>query len=170
VHWTEIVFGTLLVVLLLGLAGYYGWRQISSLRALRASSESPAEEQRYLRRRAWRRLVGCGFMVIVAVLLGGLLLFLEAPGQQLADLSEPWTSRGENPDLTPEQRQFRTLYTCWIIGLLLAVLAMLVMAAWDMLATRRFGLTQFRRIQADRRAMIERQAARMRQQRNGHQG
>jgi hypothetical protein len=167
-HWTEIVFGTLLVVLLLALACYYGWRQVQSLRTLRATQESLPDEYRYLRRRAWRRLIGCVFMVVVAVMLGGLLLF-EERGQELADISAPWTESGEDAPLSPEQRQFRTLYTCWIIGLLLSLLGMLTMAALDMLATRRFSLTQQRRIQADRRAMIERQVARLRQQGNGRQ-
>jgi hypothetical protein len=169
VHWTEILFGTLLVVLLLILAGFYGWRQVHSLRHLPDSQESAPEERRYLVRRAWRRLFGCGLMVLLAVMLGALMLFMEDKASELAQLGEAARARGETPRLDAEQRQFIILHGWWIIGMLVALLAILTTAAVDMLATRRFTLTQFRRIQADRRAMIERTVARMRQERNGHQ-
>jgi hypothetical protein len=44
----------------------------------------------------------------------------------------------------------------------------LVLAGIDVWATRRYAITQFRKIQTDRRAMIERQVIKMRQERNGH--
>ncbi len=166
--WTETLFGALLIVLLLALAGYYGWRQVQTLRLLRTPEEAPPDEFRYLVKRAKRRLVGSGLMIVVAVMLGGLMIFLEGPAQELAKFSEPATSRGEEPALSPEQHQFRLLYGFWIIGLLMSLLAMLSMAALDLMATRRFSLTQRRRIQEDRRAMIERQVARLRHERNGH--
>jgi hypothetical protein len=169
VHWTEILLGGLLVIALLALAGYYAWRQVQSLRHLRDAEESSPEEHRYLRRRAWRRLFGCGLMLLMAVLLGGLMLFLEERANELANVSAAARERGEEPLLGDEDRQFRILYGWWIVGLLLALLAILSTAAVDMLATRRFSLGQLRRIQADRRAMIERTVARMRQERNGHQ-
>jgi hypothetical protein len=168
VHWTQILFGSLLVVLLLGLAGYYAWRQVQSLRGLRDEQESPPEEQRYLRRRAWRRLFGCTLMIVLAILLGGMMLFLEEKAKELADIGAAARDQGEEPQFTEEQRQFRVLYALWNIGLLLVLLTILVTAAVDLLATRRYGLGQLRRIQADRRAMIERQVARMRQERNGY--
>ena len=168
-RWTQIVFGILLVALLLGLAGYYAWRQVQTLRTLAEPEESTEDEQRYLRRRAWRRLVGSLFMVVLAVLLGGMMLFLEERASELAELSAAARARGEEPQLDADQRQFRLLYGYWNIALLCSMLAMLTMAFFDALATRRYGLGQLRRIQADRRAMIERQVARMRQERNGYQ-
>jgi hypothetical protein len=53
------------------------------------------------------------------------------------------------------------------VALLVVLLAVVVLAALDLLAIRRWGLRQFRKLQADRRAMIERQASRLRQGRNG---
>jgi len=169
VHWTQVLFGTLLVVLLLGLAGYYAWRQVQSLRGLGAPEESPPEEARYLRRRAWRRLFGCGLMVVLAAMLGGMMLFLEEGAKELADFGAAARERGEEPQFTDDQRRFRVLYAAWNISLLLTLLAILATAAVDLLATRRFSLGQLHRIQADRRAMIERQVARMRHGRNGYQ-
>lgn len=168
-RWTQILFGASLIAILLALAGFYGWRQVHALRQLRDPAESGVEERRYLVRRAWRRLFGCGLMILLAAMLGILMLFLEDKAGELASLSQAARERGEVPHLDAEQRQFSLLYGWWIIGMLVALLAILATAAVDMLATRSFTLGQFRRIQADRRAMIERTVARMRQERNGHQ-
>jgi hypothetical protein len=168
-HWKEIVFGTLLVIVLLALAGYYAWRQVRTLRGLRTAEEMGLEERHYLWRQARRRLFGSALMVLLAVMLGGLLIFLEGPLEDLSNDLVAARVEGKRPDdLTPEQRSLRTLYTLWNIGLLLTLLAVLATAGVDFLATRRFSMKQLRRIQSDRRAMIERQVARLRQERNGH--
>jgi hypothetical protein len=167
-HWSQVLFGTLLVVVLLGLAGYYAWRQMQTSRAMRAAEETGPEERVYLRRQVWRRIFGCVLMVILAVMLSGQLLFLEGPMQDLSDHINAAQQRGEEPELTLDERNLRKFYTVWNIGLLLTLLVFLATAGVDYLSTRRFGRRQLRRIQADRRAMIERQAARLRQERNGH--
>ena len=167
-HWKEIAFGTLLVIVLLALAGYYAWRQVRTLRGLRIAEETAPEERLYLLRQARRRLFGSALMVLLAVMLGGMLIFLEGPLEDLSNYVAAARAQGVEPDLSPEQRSLRTLYTLWNIGLLLTLLAVLATAGVDFLATRRFGRRQLRRIQSDRRAMIERQVARLRQERNGH--
>jgi hypothetical protein len=167
-HWTQILYGALLVVVLLALAGYYAWRQVQTVRGLRVAEEMGLEERLYLHRQVRRRIFGCILMVVLAVLLSGLLLFLEGPMSELSDYISAARERGEEPELSPEQRSLRKLYTLWNIGLLLTLLVFLATAGVDYLSTRRFGRRQLRRIQVDRRAMIERQAARLRQERNGH--
>jgi hypothetical protein len=47
-------------------------------------------------------------------------------------------------------------------------LAIIILAALDFFAIRRFGQRQYRKIQAERRAMIEGELTRLRSQRNGH--
>ena len=54
------------------------------------------------------------------------------------------------------------------LGAFLVLMAILYLAAADLWAIRQYSLRHHRKIQADRRAMIEDQAARMRRQRNGH--
>jgi hypothetical protein len=53
-------------------------------------------------------------------------------------------------------------------AVLLLVLAIVFLAAFDFWAIARFGLRHHRQIQADRRTMLENHAARHRSQRNGH--
>jgi hypothetical protein len=157
-----------LIVVLLALSVHYARRQVQTLRGLRVTEEMEPEERLYLRRQARRRIFGCVLTVLLAIFLAGLLIFLEGPLKELADDMDAAKNNGEDLNLSPDQRSLRKLYAIWNIGLLLTLLAVLAVAGVDYLATRRFGRRQMRRIQADRRAMIERQVARLRQEKNGH--
>src|SRR5206468_3992140 len=117
-----------------------------------------------------RRLAGSVLMAVFAGLLAGSLTFLEDPAGRLAEEGEAAREHGQQPVLDPEQKQFIHFYGGYWIVMLLVLLALVALAAFDLLATRRFGLRQYRKIQTDRRAMIERQAARLRQERNGPGG
>src|SRR5204863_5194109 len=73
-----------IVVVLLVLAGYYGWRQVQALRRLRSAGDLPQEERTYIRHQAWRRLFCCGLMVLLAgMLIGSSVLGLETRASQL---------------------------------------------------------------------------------------
>jgi Tfp pilus assembly protein PilV len=161
--WSEVLIGVVLAVGLLALALYYARRQLASLRKLRQEDALPDEERRYERRKAWRRLVSCGLMVIVAGLLFG-LQFYAAPAQEMANER----AGVDVQDLTPQQKFFIRAYTGAWIALLLVLMVILALAAIDLWATRRYGLRQYRKLSEDRRAMIQRQVNRMRQERNGH--
>jgi uncharacterized iron-regulated membrane protein len=167
VGWSQILFGALLVALLLGVAGFYAWRQVVLLRRLRGREGVPTEEDEFLRRQAWRRLINSGLMLVMAGLLAGLLVCFEGRAQELAEERDAFAV-GEAPRFTPEQEHFVHVYTGLWIALLLVLLAVLGMAAADLWATRGYARRQFRKLQADRRAMIERQVARLRTERNGH--
>ena len=53
---TQILFTSLLILVLVGLAAYYAWRQVQALRGLRHAENLPPEDRRYVRNQAWRRL------------------------------------------------------------------------------------------------------------------
>ena len=163
---SEVVIGVLLAVLLLTLALTFGARQVASLRRLRQADGLPEEEHRYERRKAWRRLVSCGLMLIMAGLLGG-LQFYASPAQEMAD-ERVRLEADEAPTWTAQEKFFvRAYFGSWI-AVLVVLLVLLALAGVDLWATRRYGLRQYRKIAEDRRAMIQRQVNRMRQQRNGH--
>src|SRR5947209_628003 len=67
----EFAFVALLVVVLVGMAVYFGRQQLQTLRGLRAEAAAPEEDRRYLRRQAGRRLVCCALMVVLAAMLVG---------------------------------------------------------------------------------------------------
>jgi UDP-N-acetylmuramyl pentapeptide phosphotransferase/UDP-N-acetylglucosamine-1-phosphate transferase len=164
---SELVFGSVVVVVLLGLAVFYGWRQVGTLRSLKAPDDRPEEERRFLRRQAWRRLVGSTLMMIFAGLLLGSVGF-NASLRRFVDRNEEALQNDEERVLDPEEREFASTYGIYWIICLLVVLAMLVTAALDVFAIRGFGRRQISQIPSDRRAMIEREVARMRRDRNGH--
>jgi len=163
------VFVSLIIVVLLGLAGYYAWQQVQTLRLLRLQENLPPEDRSYMRNQAWRRLACCALMVLLAILLiGTFVLGLEAQAERLGAQVAEDRAHGQEMKLNAEQKRFVNLYTyCWIT-ILLVLLSLLGLAASDLWAIHRFGLRHHRQIQADRRAMLERQVARMRTERNGH--
>jgi di/tricarboxylate transporter len=166
VGWPQTVFGALLVAALLFVSLFYAWRQFRALRALRASPP-PDEEARYEHAKARRRLANSVLMLVLAGLLASGLVYFEAPAQRLADQRD---AEPEGKPLSPQDRPFARAYGWYWIAVLLVLLAVVVLAAIDLFSTRRYGLRQYRKLQADRRAMVEHQVARLRQQRNGHEG
>lgn len=166
--WPQIIFGAVLVLVLLCTSILYIVRQIAALRRLRAIEEMPLEERAYLHSRARRRIITSLLLFVLGVMLAGALVYLEAPAQRLADVQEAREQQGDTTPLDPEQKFFARLYgTFWIL-FLLVLMAVIFLAALDFWATRRYGLHQHRKIVADRRAMIEREVSRLRQERNGH--
>jgi hypothetical protein len=166
----EHLWATLIVLILLGLAGFYGRRQWQTLRSLRGETELAPEDRGYLYAQSWRRLIGCTLMVAFAGMLAGWYLFgLNEQAEQLRQQGQEVTLRADAPhDFDPEQRHtFNIFSTYWIIAVLL-LLAIVGIAFADLLAIRRFGLRHLRRLQSDRRQALEREVALYRNQRNGH--
>jgi ABC-type Fe3+ transport system permease subunit len=161
VVWSEIIVGSLIVLLLLGLSFHFGRLQLVALRKLRQSPDLPVEEQRYERSKAHRRLVSCALTLLLAFLMA-VLLFFTHPSQRWAELADL------NREYTEEQKVLLRIWGWTLVAALLVLLLVLALAAIDLLSTRRYGLKQYRKLQADRRAMIERQANRIRRERNGH--
>jgi heme/copper-type cytochrome/quinol oxidase subunit 2 len=123
------------------------------LRRLRGPHGLSDEEAQWRRGQAWRRLFGSALMLVLAGLLAWAVLVVGERAQNLPD--------------TPEAHHFLQLYTIvWIVFLLL-LLALVILASVDIWFTRRFSLRQQRKILADRRAMLEREVARLRERRNG---
>jgi hypothetical protein len=167
VEISELIFGGLIVVILLGVAGYYGWRQVQTLRGLHVAGDRSAEERRFSHRSAWRRLATCVLMVVFAGLLVGSTA-LEPSVRRLAEHNAEAIKNNEEALRDPEDRRSAKIYAVYWIVTLLVFLAILVLAALDLLAIRRYGHSQLLQIQTDRRAMIEQEVARLRRDRNGH--
>ena len=152
--WSEIVYGSLLVAVLLLLSSYFGWRQWLVLRRLRATP-LPGEEAQYERRMAYRRLVSCGLTLSLGLLLAGAL-----------SLYDPAFMKIHADELEPDQRQMLRVWGGSWVAILLLLLVVVGIAALDLWSTRRHALQQFRKLQADRRAMIQRQSTRLREERD----
>jgi hypothetical protein len=161
VDYVELIFAGLLVVLLLGLGGYFGWRQLRMLGVLKKDNPYSPAERLYLRRQVRRRLIGSGLLIAFAVLLVGFyFLGIGSPESNGAE-------KGDGPNA--EQARRLWLFTSyWVVALLL-FLAIICVALIDLLATRRFTLRQLQQLHDQQEALFQEQAARLRSQRNGPQ-
>jgi hypothetical protein len=160
VDWSQIVFGSVLVAVLLLLSGTYGRRQLVALRRLRDET-LPAEEARHERAKAIRRLVSCALLLVLGLLLAGVLLWPEPAMQSIIDEYKGVAA----PEYTPEQKQMIRVWGGTWIAILVLLLIVVALAAADLWSTRGHALRQFRKLQADRRAMIQRQSGRLREER-----
>jgi hypothetical protein len=159
VNPNELGVTLLLAAVLLGLAGYFGRQQLRMLRGLASPHVLGADDRRFLRAQAYRRLLCSALMVIFAgMLIGWVFLEKEMRGT-------PPVEPGAVP--TEEQKEVLRVSLSYWIAAVLVLMVLLALAATDFWATARFGLSQHRKLQADHRAMLEEQANRRRQERNG---
>jgi hypothetical protein len=164
VNPAELIFMVILVAILLGVAGYFGWRQLLALRGMTRPDELGSGDRRYLRAQAYRRLLCSFLMVVLAGMLVCWLFFLDGRYRELFPPKESPEAAQVDP---VEQEDFRRLFTVYWMVALLVILAMMALAIIDFVAIARYGLSQHRRLQADRRAVLEEHASHRRRDRNG---
>src|SRR5438477_13150141 len=133
----------LVAVVLLAVAGYFGWHQVQTLRG-----GAGPDERRYAVRQAWRRLFCCGLMVLVAGMLIG-WLFLDGHYREMHSRAQAAPEEQRDKVLTDEDRDFVRFMGAYWGFVLLAVFTLLGLAAVDMWAIARQGLRQHRQLQAD---------------------
>lgn len=166
----ELTLAAGIVIMLVGLAGYFARRQWQTLRSLRTDTEQSLEDRAYHLAQAWRRLIGCTLMVAFAGMLAGWYLSgLHDQAGNLRQQGREAAQQDEAPgEFTPEQRRvYRLVSGYWIVAILL-LMAMVALACSDIWAIRRYGMRHLRRIQSDRKAAIEKELAAYRSRRNGH--
>jgi hypothetical protein len=155
----------LIVLLTLGVAGYFARQQVMTLRGLRGREGLGPEDRDYLQRQAWRRLIGCALLVAVAVLISAWYLTGQDEGiDALGDLIKAQAAAGDR-QARPEQEQAKRFYVIYWVTVLMLLLVLVMLAAADIWAIRRYSMRHFRQLREDRRAMIERELAELRRER-----
>jgi hypothetical protein len=155
VTFFELFFGILLVAALLLLAGYFAWRQFQTRRALVHDRTMPAEERGYLLRQSRRRLI-CSMLMF---LFAGFLI-----GWYFIEINLPELKPAAADEKPPPLVELLAYY--WIAALLV-LFGILALAGVDFFATARYGLQQKKLLEIERRAALEIEAARLRNERNG---
>jgi ABC-type Fe3+ transport system permease subunit len=168
VGWPLLTFGAVLVVVLLCVATVYFVRQLWALRRLRGSPDLPDDERTYQRQQARRRLAGSLLMFLLCALLAGYLVFLETPAQQLAEQRAAARAAGPEPPLTPAENLIARFFAGFWIFFLLVLLAVVVLAALDLWATRRYAVRERQKIRDERRAMVAEELERLRRERDDY--
>jgi hypothetical protein len=155
-----------LVAVLLLLAGYYAQKQVRTLRKTTPYHEMLPDDRAFLRRQAWRRLVGSALMVVLAAMLfAAYASDLQARAEDLGNRHVK--ERAEGQPMSEEDKQFARIWGWYWVVFLLVLGGIVALAGVDLLATRRYGVRKLRQIQSDRRAMLQRQLERYRQERGG---
>lgn len=157
-------------LLVIGIVGAATFLAVQQFRA-RASLpfELSSDDAAYFRAQFVRRLVGCVLLLIIAAMIAGAYVSgLEARAEQIGDVLRADAGGDRQP--TPEQKQFQSLYAGYWIGVLLLLLAVVIVAALDLYAIRRYGSRHLKQIRDDRRAMIEREIANYRRERGRRNG
>jgi hypothetical protein len=163
----QLICVALAIPVLLGVAFVFGWQQCVALRGLRNRPELPLAESRQQRGQAYRRLLTCGLLALLALLLAGARLFLEERADNLIDEQRAQAQEeGAEPPFTPEQRNFARFYGAYWIGCLVVLMAVVGLAGIDLWETRRRGLRERRKLLDDQRVMLRRQITRLRQERD----
>jgi ABC-type Fe3+ transport system permease subunit len=150
--WPQLVFGVVLILALFVLSFYFARRQFEALRTV---TSLPAEERQPARWQAYRRMIGCLLLFLLATMLFVAVFFLEVPANLLAH------ERATTVDhvLTPEERSFVTLYTTtWLIILTLLVLVVLL-TAWEVYMVRRQAVQAQLRLLAEHKSLLDDEAA-----------
>jgi hypothetical protein len=158
-----------LVAVLVLVAGVYTRKQIRTLYRTTPEYEMLPDERRFMRSQAWRRLANSGLMLVLAGLMAsGSALGLEERADELGERRvKQRQADGVAGKMNDEDRQFSRLYGGYWITCLLLLGSILGLAGIDLMATRRYALKKLRQIQTDRRAMLQRQLERYRQERGG---
>jgi hypothetical protein len=162
----ELVFSILLVVVLLVLAGYFGYRQVRALRRLREQTDLSPEDRRFYRKQARRRLVVSVLMVLLALMLAG----NPVVDSLFRDFfpADKEAGQGAAQERTPEKEAFEHFLFYYSAICLLLVLIILCLGVVDGMAIGRFGMRQYRQLQTESRSILQEQADRLRRERNGH--
>ncbi len=154
---TELFLGLVLVCCLLGLAGYFSWRQFVIRRRLVHDRSLIPEERSFLIWQTRRRLICSILMFLLAGFLVG-WFFIERNLPELKAIAL------ENPAKTHPLVQLVAFY--WAAALLI-LFGIIILAGMDFFATARHGMRQKKLLEIERRTVLEMEAARLRSQRNG---
>lgn len=158
----------LLVVLAVGTVE----RQWRSLRRLNRGPTVPSDDRRYLRDRAWRRILNSVLLLILAGMLSGSYLSgMEDRADAIARAAmERRLAADADPDRPPveqpaELRDFARFYFAWWIATLIVLMFVVILAFFDLWSTRKYAWQQLRLIRDEQRTLLERDLAMYKQTR-----
>ncbi len=143
-------------------------RQVVALRRLAERKHVPSDERGYLRGQARRRLATSALLAVVGGLIGGAYVSgMEERTDEIAARRQ--AANGEPPADPPDpaDRQFAQFYAAYWMGVIGLLGATMMLAVYDVWATRRYWYGQYRRIRADHQTLLERDLAVYRQQKAG---
>ncbi len=154
------IMALLFAVLLFGLGIYSIRSQTAQLRQLKAGPQLASDDRSYLKRRAYRRLVNALLLMVLAGMLAG--TYLSGLEERINAIAADQKQDG----LTPEEKQIAWFWGYYWMIILILIFLVVASAIVDLWATRRYAHAQLRRLREDHHALLDRDLALYRQQRN----
>ncbi|GEM_PF-5704214 len=152
----ELGIGIPLAAIIVFVAVFFGWRQRYTLAQLRLDPQLAAEDRLYYAKQIRRRMVCSVLLLVFAGMLVG-WFFLD---QDVGALRP-----AEGQPLTEAAKASVRFITWYVIIALSVLMAILLLASFDFLATARFGLRRMRQLEHDRRAALEMEVTKLRRRR-----
>lgn len=149
----ELSSGIALAAVIVFVAVFFGWRQRYTLAQLRLDPHLSVQDRVYYVKQIRRRLFCSVLLLVFAGLLAG-WFFLPTPPEPI---------EGQPP--TEEAKDSVRFITWYVIIALSVLLAILLVASFDFLATARFGLRRMRQLEHERRAALEMEVTKLRRRR-----
>jgi uncharacterized membrane protein YedE/YeeE len=135
--------GILIAVVLVLVAGYFIHRQRLTLQSLRADTNMPTEQRRYLYKQSWRRMFGA----VLLILLGAMML-----GSVFLDYEPQPGEGGVDKEAAKQAVRFLSFYLMTMLLVLMVILSLAVLDFW---AIARFSVYQQKQLIQEHHAMLE---------------
>ena len=160
--------GLLLAVTLILVGALTALRQRRALRALAGEPFLAAEDRRYRRGQARRRLVTSGLLVVIGGMIGGYYLSgMDARMDAIPDRNKKAGAPPQEGDPDPQaesDKQFTRLVGFYWIGVMGLMFLAACLAVLDFWATRKYWMARYKELKADHEMKLQRDLAVYRQQ------
>jgi hypothetical protein len=148
-----------------------GWYQARGLHRLAARKHVPSDEYAYFRGRYRRRLLTGAILISIGALIGGAYLSgMERVADRLGEVRPAADPNEPKPPMTDDEKAFVRFWGVYWILVLVLVFALGSLALIDVLATRRYWLSQYRVLRDDHTAKLRRDLAVYKQAREQARG
>jgi hypothetical protein len=161
----DVLAGLILATVLFLLGIGAGYRQVSTLKRVRAERFMAGEDRRYFRQQAIRRLVISGLLLII----GNMIFVYYFSGMDARMDAIPERNREGGPpppddSQAQEDKHFTRLVAYYWIAIILILGVAVGIAILDVWATRKYWMVRYREIKAEHEAKLQRDLAVYRQQ------
>jgi hypothetical protein len=161
------IVGLVLATVLLMLGIGAGYRQVSTLKRVRAEPFMAGDDRHYFRQQAMRRLVISGLLLIIGCMIlvyyfSGMDARMDAIPERNRDVEggPPPTDDPQSQD----DKHFTRLVAYYWIAIILILGVVVGIAVFDVWATRKYWMVRYREIKAEHEAKLHRDLAVYRQQ------
>jgi hypothetical protein len=160
-----VAVGVILATILLLLGIGAGYRQVSSLKRVRAEPYMAAADRRYFRQQATRRLVISALLLLVGGMI--FLYYLSGMDTRMDAIPERNKAEGKPPPDDPQaqdDKRFTRQVAYYWIAIILILGLVVGIAVLDVWETRKYWMARYREIKADHETKLQRDLAVYRQQ------